>query len=110
MKKKDLLNVIRDMKRLWAQSLAQVDNTTGRRGIEMQLEAVEEMCDARVNPAIETMLKELGPETAGSALKQVPRPATIALPVVDDPRKFASLRSGNGGKTRRHRRGLRLVA
>lgn len=110
MKKKDLLNVIRDMKRLWAQSLAQVDKTTGRRGIEMQLEAVEEMCDARINPAIEAMLKEMGLEPAAPVLKQVPRPATMALPVVEDPREFASRRAARGSKARRHGHGLRVVA
>lgn len=110
MKKQELINVIRDMKRLWAQSLAQVDNTSGRRGIDMQLEAVEEMCDSRINPTIDAMLKEMGPDVAEAPLKVVPRPATIALPVVSDPREFAARHAGHGGKTRRQGRGLRVVA
>jgi hypothetical protein len=101
MTKEQLTTVIQSMKKLWAQSLAQCDNTSGRRGIPMQMEAVEEMCAFRINPMVEQLLAEL-------ELQPVAQPATLALPVVSDPRELS-------GRQKRHkprhaaRNSLRLV-
>lgn len=101
MKKEQLREVVRDIKRLWAQSLAQVDNTSGRRGIEMQMEAVEEMCDHRINPAIDALLAGLDEKPAA--------PASLALPVVSDPRDVPARQKRFKSQASRNRN-LSLVA
>lgn len=104
MKKQQLESIIRDMKKLWAQSLAQVDNTSGRRGISMQMEAVEEMCAKRIDPAIERLLADIGPEDVRAAVP----PSSLVLPVVSDPREAAG--GQNQRKAHRSARNLRVVA
>lgn len=111
MTKSEFQAVIRSLKRQWALSLAQCDNSSGRRGVEMQLEAVEEICDHRINPEVNRLLADL-PGEAG-AKPALPRPdaalgKALVLPVVDDPKQF---RARNPGKFKpTHASRMRAVA
>lgn len=97
MTKSEFQAVIRSLKQQWALSLAQCDNSSGRRGVEMQLEAVEEICDHRINPEVNRLLAGLpGEVKVKPALPRsdaVPGKALV-LPVVDDPKQFRARKPG----------------
>lgn len=68
--------LVQEIKRMWASSLAKLDNTSGRRGFAMQLEAVEEMCATRIDRMVFA--------------------ATQGLQVVTDPRQLKKKRPAGG--------------